>query len=302
MAIPLLLQRLTATPWAIDARAMPMVGSILKRKLEGRSFDGPTLHAEFGIPDLDAQDRRAAANKKRTEARSARVAVIPVYGMIEQRAHSMGASAEEIAANVEAAMASPGVDAILLDIDSPGGTVAGIPEVAARLKAMRKQKPTLALSNSLMASAAYWLGAQMDEVWSTPSGETGSIGVYGLHVDQSQALENEGVKVTTFSAGKYKLEGAPFAPMSEEGADFLQAQVEGMYDWFIRDVASARGVAQKAVREGYGEGRVLGAVQAKAAGMVDEVGTFEQAIERLTKRVAALRRTSATAERERLAI
>src|SRR5690606_37146136 len=133
------------------------------------------------------------------------IAVVPVRGMIEHRSSFFseflgGASIEALRAALRAALADPEVAAIVLDIDSPGGTVAGITELAAELRAARSVKPIYAVANTLAASAAYWLASQATEVVATPSATVGSIGVLVVHLDQSRALDQAGITPTIIAA------------------------------------------------------------------------------------------------------
>lgn len=289
--------RLWSQPLAIDPRTLVVGQTILARKLAGASVSGQALHAELGIAS-----REGGVAARTASAREARIAVIPVVGLIAQRAHSLGASTEQIGAAFDAALGSKQVDAILLDVDSPGGTISGVPELAAKIRESRKVKPTLALANSLAASAAYWIGSAADEFWMVPSGEAGSIGVYTLHEDWSGALAKDGIAVTAISAGKYKLEGAPWQPLTEEARMFLQASVDEAYDWFVRDVALQRRDTQTNVRSGYGEGRVLGAADALKANLADRIGTWEDAIARLVSKVGGKSAGRMALMREQLAL
>ena len=209
------------------------------------------------------------------------VAVIPVLGAIANRGGWMGVGADQIGAAVDAAVNSARVDAIVFDVDSPGGTVTGIPELADKIMGARKVKPTVAVANGMMASAAYWIGAAAGEIVSSPSSKTGSIGVYMVHEDWTENMEAQGVKITEVSAGKYKTEGAPWKALDEEAEAQIHTEVTEAYNWFVRDVARFRGASQAAVREGYGEGRVVSAEAAVKAGLADRVGTLEETIDRL---------------------
>jgi capsid assembly protease len=173
------------------------------------------------------------------------------------------------------------VSTVLLNIDSPGGTVNGLPELAATIRALRETKHVVALSNSLAASAAYWIASQADEIIATPEALTGSIGVFAMHEDWSKAFETAGVKVNYVSAGKYKTEGNPTEPLSEEARAHLQSLVDDAYDLFVNDVATGRGASVADVRNGFGEGRVLTSRAAKAAGLIDRVATFSETVTRL---------------------
>jgi HK97 family phage major capsid protein len=129
------------------------------------------------------------------------------------------------------------------------------------------------------------LGAAAHEFVVIPSGEVGSIGVFAMHIDVSKALEEFGITVTLVSAGKHKTEGNPFEALSEEARSAIQASVDDYYGMFTRAVAKYRGVSTKEVREGMGEGRVMTAQKAQAAGLVDRVATLETVLAELGVRV-----------------
>ena len=269
------LVRALSGPVLLEQDTLVRLAQIFRRKLAGASFTGAELHAELGIAARGRTAARAAAT----------IAVVPIQGLIAQHPQSLGASVDEIDQELTAALTNPRIDAILLDVDSPGGTVGGVPELGAKILAGRAEKPIVALANGLMASAAYWLGSAADEVVVTPSGEVGSIGVYMLHEDWSRNLDQDGIAVTAISAGKYKTEGAPWEPLSAEAEAFMRARVDEVYGWFIKAVATGRRDSQANVRAGYGEGRVLGAAQAVKAKLADRVATFEETVARLVARV-----------------
>ena len=195
------------------------------------------------------------------------------------------------------AVADPKVSAIVMDVDSPGGFVDLIPETAAEIRAARATKPVVAVANTTAGSAAYWLASQASQLVASPSAEVGSIGVYQLHEDISQALANEGVNVTIVKAGKYKVEGHPFAPLDEAAAEAMQADVNGYYDMFTADVAKGRGVTQDEVKNGYGEGRMVRAAPAVKMGLADRVEQLGETVKRLAHpgARAALQRADAEA-------
>jgi signal peptide peptidase SppA len=218
---------------------------------------------------------------------SGSVAVIPVYGVIEHRSDWMmemfgGVSIDGLRESLHAALTDSGVRAIVLDIDSPGGTVAGITEFAAEVRAARGgTKPIIAVANTLAASAAYWLAAQADELVVTPSGSVGSVGVYAIHQEASRMLDEMGITTTIISAGPHKTEGNEFEPLTDEARSDIQARVDGSYARFIADVAAGRRTSVEAVEADFGGGRVLDAEAALAAGMVDRVETLGQTIARM---------------------
>lgn len=239
---------------------------------------------------LAAEDLQAFVGRNEqptTETKRGAVAVIPIRGVIAHRMGAMddtsgGTSTERIGAMLTAVAAEDSIGTIVYDVDSPGGTVTGLQELAAQMFALRGVKKQIAVVNGMAASAAYWLASQADEIVSIPSGNTGSIGVFSAHQDVSAALEKAGIKVTLIKAGKFKTEGNPFEPLDDEARAHLQARVDEAYGQFVKDVARGRGVSPADVRGGYGEGRVLQAKDAKAAGLVDRIATMDETLARAT--------------------
>jgi signal peptide peptidase SppA len=180
------------------------------------------------------------------------------------------------------AAANDKVEAIVMDVNSPGGFVDLIPEVAADIRAARAQKPVVAVANTTAGSAAYWLASQASQLVVSPSGEVGSIGVYQIHEDLSGMLAKEGVNVTIVRAGKYKIEGHPFGPLSEDATAAMQSDVNDYYDMFTSDVAKGRGVTQDEVKSGYGEGRMALAKRAVKLGLADKVEQLSDTVKRLS--------------------
>jgi len=160
--------------------------------------------------------------------------------------------------------------------------VTGVDTLAAQMFALRGVKPQIAMVNGMCASAGYWLASQCDENVSVPFGEIGSIGTrWTPHEDISGALEKAGIVVTEIYSGKYKIEGTPNEPLSAETQAFKQAQSDAVYATFLAAVARGRGVTPAAVESGYGEGRVLFAKDALAAGLIDRIDTMDATIGRL---------------------
>lgn len=170
------------------------------------------------------------------------------------------------------------VSTVILDWDSPGGYVAGVPELSAMLYELRKTKRVVSVVNALMASAGYWIGSAASEIVAIPSAFIGSVGVYAAHVDMSGLYESAGVKVTLVSAGEYKTEGDDSQPLSDEAKAYMQKQVDDLYLAFTGDVARNRGVSRSDVLAKYGQGRVLSAADALKAGMIDRIDTLDGVI------------------------
>lgn len=270
-----------AQSWAILPGYAETIMSVLERRAGGVRLSSGELTELIG-------ERQAASQLQRSSAAQASrggIAVIPIVGPISARAGMIEdasgmTSHEAISAALAAADADASVGTIVLDLNSPGGTVAGTPELAARLRAM--SKPVIAQVNYMAASAAYWLAAQADEIVVSPSGEVGSIGVVQAHEDVSAAAAADGVKVSFITAGKHKAEGNRFEPLSEDARAYAQQQVDTAYGMFVADIAKGRGVS-KATASGasFGEGRMLGARAALDAGMVDRIATMDETLTRL---------------------
>jgi ClpP class serine protease len=159
--------------------------------------------------------------------------------------------------------------------------VYGTPELARKIFNARGSKPIVAIANPMAASAALWAGTAADRFYITPSGEAGSHGVYSMHMDYSKALENDGVKVTFVSAGKFKTEGSPYEPPSDEFLASEQSTVDEIMGEFTSALARHRGKASSYVLENFGQGRLLSAKKAVEVGLADGVMTFEQVVSRL---------------------
>ena len=276
LAYPRLRQWVMATPWAILPAKLAVILDVLRYRAAGERFT-----------PAEIQTQLAAATPARPGGRQGTIAVLPLVGVIAQRMGSLaessgGISTERIAAGFRQAVNDPSISGVVFDIDSPGGAVYGVPELAAEIFAARGTKPMIAVANSVAASGAYWLGVAADELVVTPSGEVGSIGVITAHTDLSRAYDTAGETITLISAGKFKSEGNPFEPLGEEARQARQGRVDDYYGQFVTAVARYRGVSVGAVRNGYGEGRMLGAAAALREGMVDRIATLEETIQRLS--------------------
>jgi signal peptide peptidase SppA len=257
-------------PWAIRPEALGAILDVLEFRASGGKLTAEEIEAR-----LDGKD------SERLPSQTGKVAVIPIYGTIFPRANmfsefSGGTSLQKLTAALTAADRDPEISTIVLDVASPGGSVDLLPETAEVIRGLKTA--TVAVANTQSASAAYWLTSQADEVAVSPSGEVGSIGVFTAHQDVSGAEKQLGVRTTLISAGKYKTEGHPFGPLDPEARAAIQSKVDHYYDLFVTDVARGRGVSAKAVRDGFGQGRMVTAVEAVREGMADRVATLDQII------------------------
>ncbi len=287
------LQAFIETPWAILPHKLAILEEIVARHVSGEKLDAEEVQT------------RIHGARRPADRRIGSVAVLPLFGTIFPRANLMtevsgATSAERFGAQFSELINDPDVGAVVLDVDSPGGMVSGVEELSKRIYEARGKKPIVAVANHLMASAAYWIGTAADEIVVTPSGEVGSVGVFAVHEDISGALEQDGIKISLISEGKYKTEGNPYQALTEEARTAIQVRVSEAYDAFIKAVARNRDVKPASVRNGFGEGRVVGSRQAIELGMADRMGTLEETIDRLLSPAAPLSSQSALTEEEEL--
>lgn len=270
-----------ATPWAIQPEKMDEILAFLELKAAGGSVGDQELERLRAAHELIA-----ARSISRS---SGGVRVLPLMGMITHRVNMMtdisgGTSTEKFAESFREAVADPAIKTIVFDVDSPGGQVDGVPELADEIAAARSQKKIIAIANTTMASAAYWLASQADEIVASPSAMIGSVGVLWPHTEISEAQKQAGIKTTLITAGKYKGEGSPLEPLTSEARAHMQSMVDSTHDQFITAVARGRRTSQRAVRENFGEGRVFTAQMAMKMGMADRVATLDQVLEGLGAR------------------
>ncbi|MBD8051772.1 signal peptide peptidase SppA [Limnohabitans radicicola] len=285
----LLVSEFLTTPWALMPERLQAMTAVLTRWSSDEPPSEETL-LQINADRVLRDTRKQFASDRAASNAGAGIAVLPLYGVVTQRGNMVddisgpgSTSTQKFTSALRQVLADDSVGQILIDIDSPGGSVYGVAELATEIVKVRAQKPVVAVANSLAASAAYWIGCSAGEFYVTPGGEVGSIGVWQAHFDYSKALEEEGVKPTLISAGKFKVEGNPYVPLDPEAQAFMQSRVDDYYNAFIKAVAKGRGVSVADVRDGMGEGRVLGADAALAAKMVDGVATFDDVLARMQK-------------------
>ncbi|WP_423372669.1 S49 family peptidase [Ralstonia pseudosolanacearum] len=268
--LPHLATRLFGVPLAIDRPKLDVILSVL----------GPRV----GLADL-APPGDYVPSARNPATGHARIAVIPIHGTLVRRtvgleAESGLASYTAIGEQLDAALADPGVAAILLDVDSPGGESSGVFDLADRIRAAAAMKPIWAVANDMAFSAAYALASAASRVFVSRTGGVGSIGVIAMHVDQSIKDAKDGIRYTAVFAGARKNDLNPHAPITDEAQAQLQAEVSRIYGLFVATVAGYRGLSAEAVTAT--EAGLFFGQDAVAAGLADAVGTFEDALAQLT--------------------
>lgn len=274
------------SPWAIEPSKLKEIRDVYDAHVRGERIDIAAVEARLGRPLDNAPQGYDVVNG---------VAVVPLVGAIAKRANlfsqiSGGASSDLAMRDLRAAAADSDVDAIILLVDSPGGTVDGTQQLAAVVKEVAQVKPLAALADGRMASAAYWAGSAAPQVF-IADGTTavGSIGVVVEHADTSGADAQRGLKRTEIVAGKYKRAASSNGPLTETGQQTLQDTVDYVYSLFVQDVAAQRGVSIDEVLENMADGRVFIGEQAITAGLVDGMTSLDDLIETLSQQAATQR-------------
>lgn len=265
---------------AFDTPVMiePFKGRMIAQFLASRML-GTALIPQARVGEVEPTRREAMQIKDG-------IAIIDVGGILVTRAGQMDAdshpllSYETLTSQLDTAAADPAIRGILLRIDSPGGEVGGVFDLAARIRQI--EKPVWGIAASCAASAAYLIGSATRRFFVSQDAMTGSIGVVFNRFDITKALETAGVQVIQIAAGARKLDGSEFQPWKpgSEEEKALVAHVTSYYDLFVKSVAGYRGLSEEAVRATQagvfvGQGSV-------AVRLADEVGTIRGTLEKLT--------------------
>lgn len=210
------------------------------------------------------------------------VRVIPVHGEISSDGFSARTdelSSQEVVDALKDAEDDASVAAVVLDIQSPGGSIVATKQVVAQLQ--RMQKPVVSWIGDIGASGAYYIAAASDVVMADSDSITGSIGVIGMFVNIEGLLEKIGVKATILREGKFKAIGSPFKELTPQEEELLQTLLHDAFLNFKQDIQSFRN--DKLDESGFErvtDGRILSGSQAQKVGLVDELGTREDAIQK----------------------
>jgi protease-4 len=259
MRLERILEVVYCKPWAILPSKHRAIQRILDAHLERADFDLDSLLADS---DNEGEAYEIYGN----------TAVFPIEGTILNKCSGLEAacgafSLQTFRQGLQEAAADAAVRNILLNISSGGGTVTGVPEAADLIRQIAAVKPVYAFTDDCIASAAYWLASQANNIFISKSAEVGSIGVYLALLDVSGAMEQDGVKMELFKAGKFKAMGLAGNPLSDEERELLQANVDKIYAQFTGYVKSKR---QKVTSDTM-QGQMFDAEDALANGLIDGV-------------------------------
>jgi ClpP class serine protease len=258
---PRILGRQIAAAGVAEGDSVPEMAPMPSRRaslLAGDLLDGDSARGEAPYPVVDG------------------IAVIEIAGVLIHRGSWIGQSSgqtsyEGIAAQIAAAAVDPTVRGVALEIDSFGGEVAGVFDLADRIRATRAVKPVWAFVAEHAFSAGYALASQADRILLPRTGAVGSIGVVVLHADLSGQLDQDGVRVALIHSGRHKVDGHPYAPLPAEVRDDIQREIDVLRFLFTETVATGRGSRLNQDAALTTEAATYRGSDAVSAGLADEV-------------------------------
>ena len=217
------------------------------------------------------------------------IIVIPVYGslMIDQSdgiIDTQTVVADELIQELKEAEEDQSVKAIVLEINSPGGSAVASAEIAETLKTL--SKPTYSIIRDAGASGAYWIASATDKIYASPMSITGSVGVISSYLEFSGLMDKYGVHYQRLVAGKYKDIGTPYKDLTPEERSILENKLERIHTIFINEVAANRHLSEKNIPT-ISTGAFFLGLEAKDLGLVDELATKEQALEKIKQELQA---------------
>ncbi len=211
------------------------------------------------------------------------VAVIHVSGVIASSPQSgllsatTTATPESLIAQLRRADNDGSVAAVLLRVDSPGGSAAASQEIFKEVKRMKK--PVMVSVADIGASGAYYISCGADEIMASPASSVGSIGVIIQVANLEELYKKLGIQYATIKQGKYKDMGSGDRPLTDEERKLLEVETQEVYEQFIADVASSRNLPEDTVRE-LATGQTWNGSKAKELKLIDSIGNYRDAIKR----------------------
>ena len=248
-------------------------------------FAGSLISAAFIIfnPSRNGEQMQSSSSSflKKESKEKPDAAVIKIRGVIEETQDSPWSSnqnASTVAAKIRELADDKETKALILDINSPGGTVASVQDIYNAITYFKsKDKHVVALFRDVAASGGYYIATAADKIVAQPGTITGSIGVIMQGMNVSPLLEKLGVSVKPIKSAKHKDIGSPYREMTEEEQQLLQDMINDTYAQFFNAVKQARTTIPEEKLRLYADGRVWTGSQAKALGFVDELGGMETA-------------------------
>jgi signal peptide peptidase SppA len=262
MRYPRILSAIRSARWAVAPATLQAITDTLGAHLRGQ------LHATL-------------ESAKPVVAPQFGPGVIAVHGIIGKHLSGLevecgGCDVDIIGEALAAAVADPSITSVLLDFDSPGGTVTGVPELAAKIREAAGKKPVYAYTSGQCCSAAYWLAAAARKVYCAPSSDLGSIGVYIALLDDSEWWQKQGYKLELIKAGEYKAMGISGQPLADAERALLQADVDQIYELFTSDIRLTRPLTDEVM-----QGQTFLGINAVKAGLADALYADREEVLRL---------------------
>ncbi|WP_264336181.1 MULTISPECIES: S49 family peptidase [unclassified Wolbachia] len=235
--------------------------------VEPRSFE--LLLLQTGKQPIFKNIKHAVRNSER--------GIIPIHGILTKKSEAFDdilgmTSYNQIEAQITQAIEDSDIETILLDIDSPGGEVNGVFDLADFIYNAREKKRIIAIANDDAYSAAYAIASSAEKIFLTRTSGVGSIGVIASHIDQSRFDEKQGIKYTTIFAGSRKNDLNPHEPVTSESLGSLQKEVDRLYEMFVQLIARNRGLSIEKIRST--EAGLYFGEKAVEIGLADGVTTF----------------------------
>lgn len=267
---------------AVVLLVFSIVSSSITQKSENEKQMGQINELLYGNDDVQEQVEEAGTSDQK-------IVKLVVEGTIVDDGtsglfSSGGYNHESFMKQLAAIKADPQVKGILLEINSPGGSVYETAEITRALKDIQKDKkiPIYATMESQAASGGYYIAASSDKIFATEDTMTGSIGVIMSSMNYSGLMEKLGIADSTIKSGALKDIGSSSRPQTEQDKEVLQAFVDSMYGRFVKVVAEGRKMNETDVRK-LADGRIYDGSQAVDNGLVDEIGYPDQALQALKK-------------------
>lgn len=198
------------------------------------------------------------------------VGVVEVKGPIDD--------SEQVVEDLRHFREAPNIRAVLLRVDSPGGSVGPSQEIFAEVRRLAEEKVVVASFGAIAASGGYYVALPATRIVANPGTITGSIGVITQIPNVEELAEKIGFRMNTVTSGPSKDAGNPFRPFTEEDRRIFRDLIDDIYRQFVEDVAASRNLDPEKVRQ-IADGRVYTGAQAKALGLVDELGNFNDALD-----------------------
>jgi len=277
---------LTTIAWVLESETLKIVDEVISARLTGQ------------VRDLSAFDFFSDKEPPPPSARPYRVedgvAVIEMFGVMGKRmnmfsAISGGVSTQRVQTLLEDALTDPEIVAVVLHIDSPGGTVDGTADLGDWMLDNKGMKPLHAFIDGQGCSGALWIAACCDAISATRTAQVGSLSAVVCHYDRSVADAKAGIKRTFITSGEYKRAASDAEPLDEKGAAYLQGFIDRYHAMFIEAVAVGRDMSPEEVQAKFGDGRIHLAAEAVKIGMIDGIGTLPETIK--AARAAAMEDT-----------